>query len=164
MASTAAEIKAKIGRREAARLQRPPGGAKRGLALLFLLPALVLLGAIVVYPTIDTIIQSFQNTDREFVGFDNFSRLIRTDRMIQAIQNNAIWVATAPAIITALGLMFALLTERVRYQTAIKIIVFMPMAISFLATGVIWRVMYDPEPQKGFVNASVGAVADAVNQ
>ncbi|MGH2747806.1 MAG: ABC transporter permease subunit [Actinomycetota bacterium] len=162
MASTAAEVKGKLGRREAARLQKPPGGAKRGLALLFLLPALVLLGVIVVYPTIDTIIQSFQNTDREFVGVDNFSRLIRTDRMVQAIQNNAIWVATAPAIITALGLMFALLTERVKYATAIKIIVFMPMAISFLATGVIWRLMYEVNPDLGLVNAGIRGAANVI--
>ena len=99
------------------------------------------MGAIVVYPTIDTFIQSFQNTDRQFVGFDNFAELAETERMITAIKNNAIWVATAPAIITGLGLMFAILTERVRYATAIKVIVFMPMAISFLSTGVIWRIM-----------------------
>ncbi|MBW3595497.1 MAG: ABC transporter permease subunit, partial [Actinobacteria bacterium] len=62
-----------------------------------------------------------------------------------------------------LGLMFAILTERVRYATAIKIIVFMPMAISFLATGVIWRVMYDPDPNLGFLNASIEVVADRVS-
>jgi len=132
------------------------------LALLFLLPALVFLGAIVVYPTLDTIIQSFQSSDREFVGFDNYQQMLETDRMITAIKNNAIWVATAPAIITGLGLMFALLTERVRYATAIKIIVFMPMAISFLATGVIWRVMYDHNPQLGLINASFKATSDIV--
>jgi len=162
MASSAAEVKAKVGRREAARLKRPPGGAKRSLALLFLLPALVLLGAIVVYPTIDTIIQSFQNTDRNFVGIDNYQRLFETDRMIQAIQNNAIWVASAPAIITGLGLMFALLTERVSYQTAIKIVVFMPMAISFLSTGVIWRLMYEENAELGLLNAGMKGVSDVV--
>jgi alpha-glucoside transport system permease protein len=127
---------------------------------LFLAPALVLLGAIVVYPTIDTIGQSFQNADRQWVGFENYQTMLETDRMVTAIKNNAIWVATAPAIITGLGLMFAILTERVRYQTAIKIIVFMPMAISFLATGVIWRLMYEESPQLGAVNAAIKAASD----
>src|SRR5918992_3419137 len=131
MAETVAETRPRV--EPKVKAGKPPGGGRGWMALAFLLPALAILGAVVVYPT------------------------------IQAIQNNAIWVATAPAIITGLGLMFAILTERVRYSTAIKIIVFMPMAISFLATGVIWRVMYDPEPEKGFVNATVGAVSDAVS-
>lgn len=159
MASTAAEVRAGT-KQKAVKLQRPPGGAKRSLALIFLLPALLLLGAIVVYPTIDTIIQSFQNPARQFVGVDNYSELFQTNRMITAIKNNAIWVATAPAIITGLGLMFALLTERVRYQTAIKIVVFMPMAISFLSTGVIWRLMYDANPELGLVNATAKGVSE----
>src|ERR671914_647456 len=129
MAETVAETRPRV--EPKVKAGKPPGGGRGWMALAFLLPALAILGAVVVYPT------------------------------IQAIQNNAIWVATAPAIITGLGLMFAILTERVRYSTAIKIIVFMPMAISFLATGVIWRVMYEVDPQRGFVNAGIGVVSDA---
>lgn len=159
MATTAAEVKTPT-RAGATVQRRPPGGAKRWLALLFLFPAFLLLGAIVVYPTIDTIMQSLQNNSREWVGLDNFSRLFQTDRIVTAIKNNLIWVASAPAIITGLGLMFAVLTERVRYQTAIKIIVFMPMAISFLATGVIWRLMYEERPQLGLINAGIKGVVE----
>jgi alpha-glucoside transport system permease protein len=134
------------------------------MALAFLAPALVFLGAIVVYPTIDTIAQSFQSDQaRDFVGFENYKEIFTNDRIVTAIKNNAIWVATAPAIITGLGLMFALLTERVRYATALKLIVFMPMAISFLATGIIWRVMYESSPDRGLVNAVIGTVSDAVS-
>ncbi|HEV2754817.1 MAG TPA: ABC transporter permease subunit [Actinomycetota bacterium] len=163
MATTAADVAAPADRRGAIKLKPPPGGAKRWMALLFLFPALLLLGAIVVYPTIDTFAQSFQSSDRTWVGFDNYKDLLDTGRVRQAIQNNAIWVATAPAIITGLGLMFAILTERVRYQTAIKIIVFMPMAISFLATGVIWRLMYEEQPSRGLLNAVAKAGADVVS-
>ncbi|HVM36300.1 MAG TPA: sugar ABC transporter permease [Actinomycetota bacterium] len=150
------------------RSEEPPGGAKKWMAVAFLAPAAVLLGAIVVYPSIDTITQSFQANEagypwqRDFVGLQHYQEMASNDRIITAIKNNAIWVATAPAIITGLGLMFAILTERVKYSTAIKVIVFMPMAISFLATGVIWRVMYDPDRDRGFINAGVGAVADKV--
>jgi alpha-glucoside transport system permease protein len=158
MAETVAETRPRV--EPKVKAGKPPGGG-RWMALAFLLPALAILGAIVVYPTIETIVQSFQDADKSWVGVSNYERLLETDRVIQAIQNNAIWVATAPAIITGLGLMFAILTERVRYSTAIKIIVFMPMAISFLATGVIWRIMYEVDPERGLVNAAIGAVDDA---
>ncbi|HJR45073.1 MAG TPA: ABC transporter permease subunit [Actinomycetota bacterium] len=163
MASSAADVRPAVGPQSGeTNLQRPPGAAKRWLALLFLAPALFLLGAIVVYPTIDTIAQSFQDdTTRSFVGLDNYQRAAQSDTIVTAIKNNAIWVLSAPAIITSLGLMFAVLTERVKFATAIKIIVFMPMAISFLATGVIWRVtMYEPSPELGLLNAVIGKASE----
>jgi len=168
VAQTAANVSRRARRKDKIALDRPPGGARRGLAFAFMAPALVLLGAFVVYPSIDTLFQSVQDTDgsffwdRSFIGFDNYAEIADNQGIRTAIKNNAIWVATAPAIITGLGLMFAILTERVRYATAIKIIVFMPMAISFLATGVIWRVMYDPDPKLGFLNGAMKAVSDVV--
>lgn len=165
MAATAAEVRGKVGRKTKVKVQPPPGGAKKWVALVFLIPALVFLGAMVIYPTADTILQSFQNDDRSaLVGIDNYKEVATRDGTITAIKNNAIWVLTAPAIITGLGLMFAILTERIRYSTAIKIIVFMPMAISFLATGVIWRLMYDPDPNIGFMNASIRGASNTVGQ
>ncbi|MDQ3646488.1 MAG: sugar ABC transporter permease [Actinomycetota bacterium] len=163
MAATAADVGISARRRSRISLEPPPGGAKRWLAFVFLAPTLLFLGALVVYPTFDTIGQSFRSASGTFVGIDNYKEIAETARIRTAIKNNLVWVATAPAIITGLGLVFAVLTERVRYSTAIKIIVFMPMAISFLATGVIWRVMYDPEPHKGFVNAAVGLVANTIS-
>jgi alpha-glucoside transport system permease protein len=169
MAQIAAEVSPRARKRKELALDKPPGGARRWLAWAFLAPALVLLGAFVIYPTIDTFFQSVQVDqgsyfwNRPFIGFDNYSEMWSSDGIRTAIKNNAIWVATAPAIITGLGLMFAILTERVKYSTAIKVIVFMPMAISFLATGVIWRVMYDNDPNFGFINASIKVVADVID-
>ena len=60
--------------------------------------------------------------------------------------------------VTALGLIFAVLTERVRWSVAFKTVVFMPMAISLLAAGVIWRLMYIQDPSQGTVNAAIAAV------
>jgi alpha-glucoside transport system permease protein len=164
VAATAADVQPLTRRGSKIKIEPPPGAAKKWIALAFLFPALFFLGALVVYPTFDTIGQSFRDSAGNFVGLENYKELVDTARVRTAVKNSFIWVAVAPAIITGLGLVFAILTERVRYQTAIKIIVFMPMAISFLATGVIWRVMYDPEPQRGFVNAAVGAVANAINE
>lgn len=129
---------------------------------LFLLPAVVFLLVWLVYPTIRTIVRSF--FDREgsgFVGFDNYEALFTTDTLLTAIKNNVLWVAIVPALVTAIGLVFAVLTERVRWSTAFKTAVFMPMAISLFAAGVIWRVMDEKDPAKGTVNASIQVVHDA---
>ncbi len=163
MAATAAEVRTNVGTKTKVKVKPPPGGARKWVAVAFLIPALVLLGAIVIYPTVDTIVQSFQNDDRTAtVGLQNYETVVKRDSTLAAIKNNAIWVLTAPAIITGLGLIFAILTERVRYSTAIKIIVFMPMAISFLATGVIWRVMYDDSTELGFINAGIRGATNMV--
>ena len=58
-----------------------------------------------------------------------------------------------PALVTAIGLIFAVLTERVRWAVAFKTVVFLPMAISAFATGVTWRIMYQQDPGLGAVNA-----------
>ena len=64
-----------------------------------------------------------------------------------------------PALVTAIGLVFAVLTERIRWSSAFKIAVFMPMAISLFAAGVIWRIMDEQDPTRGTVNASIEVVA-----
>jgi alpha-glucoside transport system permease protein len=143
---------------------KEPGlGRRPGLALLFLLPAIVILGALVVYPIIYTVFRSlFDRGGDEFIGLDNYRRMFETDRTLHAIRNNAIWVVTAPTLATGIGLIFAVLAERVRWQTAFKLAVFMPMAISFLAAGVIFRLVYEREPDRGLANAVVTSVVDAV--
>lgn len=161
MAATAAEVRRKP---KTLKAEPPPGGARRGAALAFLAPAAVVLIALVVYPAIDTVVQSLQNSDRTgFVGIDNYREIFTNDRIFTALKNNVIWVAIAPTLITALGLVFATLTERVRYGTAIKLILFMPMAISMLVTGVFWRLMYEQDPDLGVVNAALGSVYNLFN-
>ena len=141
------------------------GGARwraRLVPSLFLLPAAVFLLVWLVYPTIRTIIRSFFDREgSDFVGFDNYEALFTTDTLLTAIKNNVLWVAVVPALVTAIGLVFAVLTERVRWSSAFKVAVFMPMAISLFAAGVIWRVMYEKDPAQGTVNASIKAVGDA---
>jgi alpha-glucoside transport system permease protein len=130
----------------------------------FLAPAALLLGVWIVYPTIYTIGRSF--FDREgsnFVGLDNYQELFSEDTLVRAIKNNVLWLAIVPALVTAIGLVFAVLIERVRWSVAFKTVVFMPMAVSLFAAGVIWRVMDEKDPDVGAVNASIGVIADAVN-
>ncbi len=129
-------------------------GTRKSVAALFLLPALVLLGALVVYPIGYSVVRSFYDqSGNGFAGFDNYEALFTDDGIRTALKNNVIWVVFAPTIATALGLIFAVLTERVSWGTAFKLVVFMPMAISMLAAGIIFRLVYDQDPDKGVANA-----------
>lgn len=134
--------------------RRSVTGTRRTVAALFLLPALLLLGALVVYPIGYSVIRSFSDQSGDgFAGFDNYRALFTDDGIRTALKNNVIWVVFAPTVATALGLVFAVLTERIRWGTAFKLVVFMPMAISMLAAGIIFRLVYDQDPDKGVANA-----------
>ncbi|MFE4664215.1 carbohydrate ABC transporter permease [Streptomyces sp. NPDC056716] len=129
-------------------------GTRTTVVALFLLPAVVLLGALVVYPIGYSVIRSFYDQSGDgFAGFDNYRALFTDDGIRTALKNNIIWIVFAPTVATALGLVFAVLTERVRWGTAFKLIVFMPMVISMLAAGIIFRLVYDQDPDKGVANA-----------
>jgi alpha-glucoside transport system permease protein len=137
---------------------------KYGAAIIFLAPTLVLLGVWVVYPTIRTIIRSFYGRDgSEFVGLDNYQTLFTDETIVTAIKNNFLWLLIVPAFVTAIGLVFAVLLERIRLSVAFKVVVFMPMAISLFAAGVIWRLMYEKDPSQGTINAGIAVVKDAVS-
>ncbi|HEU5491686.1 MAG TPA: ABC transporter permease subunit [Gaiellaceae bacterium] len=134
------------------------------MPIIFLAPTLVLLGVWVVYPTIRTIIRSFYDRDGdEFIGLDNYETLFTDDTLVTAIKNNFLWLLIVPAFVTAIGLVFAVLLERIRFSVAFKVVVFMPMAISLFAAGVIWRLMYEKDPSQGTVNAAIAVVKDAVS-
>lgn len=141
-------------------------GARRKsffVAMAFLAPALIILGALVLYPIIFSVVRSvYDKTGDAFVGVQNYQEMFESDRTLTAIKNNVIWMVFAPSIITALGLIFAVLTERVRWGTAFKVAIFMPMAISFLSAGVTWRVVYQQEPEKGLLNAAIGGVVNTL--
>jgi alpha-glucoside transport system permease protein len=143
-------------------LAAPSPGAEPGrlgrylVGAVFLAPALFMLCVWMVYPAIYTIIRSFFGENGflgTWVGIDNYRTLFTTHTLLTAIKNNAIWVAVVPALVTAIGLIFAVLTERVRWAVAFKTVVFLPMAISAFATGVTWRIMYQQDPDLGAVNA-----------
>jgi len=119
-----------------------------------------------VYPAVYTVIRSFFGQTGflgTWVGFDNYKRIYHTPELRHSVTNSLIWVLVVPAFVSAIGLMFAVLTERVRWSVAFKTIVFLPMAISAFATGVTWRIMYQQDPNVGAVNALGRVVVDAVS-
>ncbi|MER5197308.1 carbohydrate ABC transporter permease [Streptomyces sp. NPDC002755] len=134
----------------------------RALALLFVLPALLLLGALVVYPVLFSVGRSFFDASgTRFVGGDNYTEMFRDPATLKAVRNTAIWVVVAPTLLTGLGLILAVLVEKIRWATAFKLLLFMPMAVSFLAAGIIFRLAYDEDPDKGVLNAAAVGVHDA---
>jgi alpha-glucoside transport system permease protein len=147
------------------RTGKPRGGGwgRTGVVALFMAPAAILLGAIVVYPTIATVARSLYDDSGNFAGANNYKTLFGTADILVAVRNNAIWVIVFPFLVTFIGLVFAVLTERIRWATAFKTIVFMPMAISLFATGVIWRIVYETDPSRGVINSAIGSVVDAVH-
>jgi alpha-glucoside transport system permease protein len=141
----------------------PAGGRwrQRAVTTFFLGPAAFFLVVWIVYPTIRTIIRSFFDRDgSSFVWLDNYAEMFSNDTLLTAIKNNAIWLAVVPAFVTAVGLIFAVLTERIRWASAFKIAVFMPMAISLFAAGVIWHLMDQKDPGEGTLNAAIKVVDD----
>jgi alpha-glucoside transport system permease protein len=143
-----------------------PGRDWRSYAVAagFLAPTIFFLGIWVVYPALDTIKRSFYSrSGDEFVWLDNYQEIFTSDVLLTAVKNNAIWVLVVPALVTAIGLIFAVLTERIAWSVAFKTAVFMPMAISAFAAGVTWRIMYQQDPEQGAINAAIAAVKDTVD-
>jgi alpha-glucoside transport system permease protein len=134
----------------------------RVIALAFVFPALLLLGALVVYPVLFSVGRSFFDASGDrFVGGDNYTEMFRDPATLTAVRNTAIWVVVAPTLLTGLGLVLAVLVEKIRWATAFKLLLFMPMAVSFLAAGIIFRLAYDEDPEKGVLNAAAVSVHDA---
>jgi alpha-glucoside transport system permease protein len=146
-------------------LPAPPEAGRwrrHGTTAIFLGPAAVFLAVWIVYPTIRTVIRSFfDQGGNNFVWFDNYKSLFTDSTLVKAIENNAIWLAVVPALVAAIGLIFAVLLERVKWATAFKIVVFMPMAISMFAAGVIWHIMDQKDPHQGALNAAAKVAHDA---
>lgn len=136
--------------------------AQRGWAWVFTGPALFLIAIYLVYPAINTIYLSFFDRRSEVpVGFRNYVEIFTSQAMLTAFRNNLLWLVVFTAATVCLGLLLAVLTDRVRYEAIAKSIIFLPMAISFAGAGVIWRFVYayrpPGEPQIGLLNQLVTA-------
>jgi alpha-glucoside transport system permease protein len=114
---------------------------------VFLAPAVLLLLIGLVYPTIRTLTMSFMNADStEFVGFDNYVWSFTIPEILIVLRNTAIWVLVVPILSTLLGLAIAYMTDRMKRPGIVKSLIFLPMAISFVGAGVIWKFVYNFQP------------------
>ena len=121
---------------------------------LFLLPALLALGLYLVYPVFGSFSRSLYNrTGAEFIGFGNYRIMLGDPEFRTALTNNLLCVLIVPAASTFFGLLIAQLTDRLRWGTVAKSIIFMPMAISFVGAALIWKFVYANNPDIGLINA-----------
>lgn len=119
----------------------------RWQALLFLAPALLLLVGGLVYPVLRTTVLSFHDrSGDEFVGLANYVWMFQRPEILLVLRNTLLWVLFAPALATAIGLVYAVLIDRSRFEAVAKSLVFMPMAISFVGAGIIWRFVFAYRP------------------
>jgi alpha-glucoside transport system permease protein len=142
----------------------------------FALPSLLIMILYVVYPTINTLVLSFRNRDSSAWAsaaclpdqpcwgiLENYRFALTSNAMLTSFRNNLLWLVVMVGGTTAVGLLFAVLVDRVRYESLAKALVFMPMAISFVGAGVIWGFVYDypaaeGSPVVGLLNAIVMAL------
>ena len=127
---------------------------------LFLGPALLLLSVYLIFPVVQTLWYSFHGRDGNgFVGLANYKWAFYDDEFRLSIFNNILWLAVVPALCTLMGLIIAVLTDRLWWGNLAKSLIFAPLAISFVGASVIWKFVYDyrgeGQEQIGILNAVV---------
>jgi alpha-glucoside transport system permease protein len=139
---------------------------------VYLLPALLIMAVFIIYPMINTVSLSFKDRtgtqsaavnctpDQPCWGnFENYRYALTDPEMVTALRNNALWLLLMVPGTVLVGMLFAVLSDRVRYEALAKSIIFMPMAISFIGAGIIWRFVYNIETgsgsQIGILNAII---------
>jgi alpha-glucoside transport system permease protein len=152
------------------RYGRPREGTfkERLQGIAFAAPAIIVLGLFVVYPAYYTVRLAFYKSDylfsfTNYVGLQNFKDLFQDKDFFDvshfppsgAVFNNLKWVVIYISLCLILGLALAVMTIRVRYESAVKSVIFIPMAISATAVAVIWLLVYSPNPDIGTVNAVI---------
>jgi len=107
-------------------------------------PAMVIVGIFLLYPAIDTVRISFMNaTSTEYIGFENYVYVFTDPASLRSLRNTLGWVFIVPIVCVGIGLGFAVLADRLqRTESFAKSMIFLPMAISFIGAGIVWRFVY----------------------
>jgi len=129
-------------------------------AIIFIAPAFIVLFVFILYPVFETIrLSFFDKYGREFVGIYNYLWAIKDPEFRRGILNNLGWLLVVPTLSTFFGLVIATLADKIWWGTFAKSIIFMPMAISFVGAGVIWKFIYEyrgpGDEQIGLLNAII---------
>jgi alpha-glucoside transport system permease protein len=125
---------------------------------VFVGPAIAILSWYLAIPALRTLYASFFDANTEkFVGLKNFIFAFADPKMLESFRNNLLWLVIGTGFSVAFGLLIAILADRSKFETIAKSLIFLPMAISFVGAGVIWRFVYFYKPpnqeQIGLLNA-----------
>nr|WP_222851638.1 sugar ABC transporter permease [Phytoactinopolyspora mesophila] len=128
------------------------------LVAAFLGPALLMLAFGLLYPMVRTIRESFfDRTGTNYIGFDNYVTMFSQSEFQTVLRNTLIWVILVPILATFIGLVYAVLVDRTRFEALAKGLIFLPMAISLVGASIIWRFVYAYRPDQEGV-AQIGLI------
>lgn len=130
---------------------------------LYMSPALLFMGVYLVYPMVTNIrISFFDRFSKEFVGVDNYTWFFTNESTLQTLYNNVLWLILFVGVVVFLGLLIAVMLDKVRYEKISQMLIFAPMGISAVGGGIAWRFVYAYAPkgedQTGLLNAIVTAL------
>ena len=124
--------------------------ADRGVAAAFLAPTVIALLIGLIYPGLRTIYQSFFDAaGSTFIALDNYGTIFSDPEQLIVLRNTVLWVVITPFLATAVGLLYAILVDRSRFEAVAKALIFLPMAISFVGASIIWKFVYEFRPDQG---------------
>lgn len=126
--------------------------ADRWVAYAYLAPTLLMLLVGLVYPGVRTIYESFFDAaGNAFIGLDNYKTIFTDGDQLTVLRNTVFWVVVTPFVATAVGLLYAILVDKSKFESAAKALIFLPMSISFVGAGIIWKFVYEYRPDQGNV-------------
>src|SRR5216683_4832058 len=125
------------------------------------LPAIGFATVFMVYPLLRTVLISFRNNaDDSWVGFNNYVYFFTFPDTLTSLRNSLLWLVFYTTVSVTLGVVIAILLDRVRYESLAKIAIFLPVPISAVAASIIWKFMFDYQTagtqQTGTLNALLG--------
>ena len=124
----------------------------RIVAFAYLGPTLLMVLVGLIYPGLRTIYQSFFNAAGDaFIGLGNYETIFTDSDQLTVLRNTVFWVLVTPFLATAIGLLYAVLIDKARLESFAKALIFLPMAISFVGAGIIWKFVYEYRPDQGNV-------------
>ena len=128
---------------------------------LFLLPALILFFVFVLYPILQSVYYSMFNWKGfgpavDFVGLENFKKIL-TDRVfLIALRNGLLIVIFSLLFQLPLSMFLAVMVARdLPGRAFFRTVFFMPYVLSEVITAYIWLFLFNPDPERGFLNAIV---------
>jgi len=145
---------------------RATGRLQKPIAVVICLgPALFLVTLGLIIPAITTINNSLMNQqflgqlNTKYIGFKNYAYAFTDPYTQQTIVRTVLWLLIVPTLAVFVGLLMALLVDRMKYASIPKTMVFLPTAISFVGASVIWAYVYNyvtpSQPQTGLLSEVV---------